>query len=422
MTMQPGVLLASLLGLACIVLATIMQAPVIFSLLVILGFGLIFLVYAEPYPSLPIIVLTILYGTGVIPLFVYAVTLGIMITGELAYRIGEGEPLFGPMQRPARRSRPDRDERSLGGVPGGYIFFTITALTSGLLVMAYLGRAAALAVVIAATVGMLLKAIMEDREDAFLVEMLGVAMTLYLFDDLNIMVDTTHLLAAGIVAFSFGYFSYRLKAADLSGLFSGALIGIILIIIADLRWFLIMLVFFIIGSVCTRYKFEYKTEIGVEEAHGGVRGYRNVFSNGIVGAAAAVLYGVTGHPMFIALFLGSVATAAGDTVASEIGVTGKTPYLITTFERVRPGTNGGVTMVGEAAALIASFCIALVAYLLGVADPTMVAVVTIAGLVGTNVDSVVGALFENRGLIGNAGTNLTATLAGGLFALLFFLF
>lgn len=419
MTMQPGVLLASLLGLVCIVLAPALQAPVIFSLLVILAFGLIFLYYSEPYPSLPIIVLTILYGTGVIPVFVYAVTLGIMITGELAYRIGEGEPLLS-QQRPARRSRAEREQGDLGGVPRGYIFFTVAALASGLLVMGYLGRAAALAVVIAATVGMLLKAIMEDREDAFLVEMLGVAMTLYLFDDLNIMVDTTHLLAAGIVAFSFGYFSYRLKAADLSGLFSGALIGIILMIV-DLRWFLIMLVFFIIGSVCTRYKFEYKTEIGVEEAHGGVRGYRNVFANGIVGAAAAVLYGVTGHPMFIALFLGSVATAAGDTVASEIGVTGKTPYLITTFERVRPGTNGGVTMVGEAAALIASFCIALVAYLLGVADPTMVAVVTIAGLVGTNVDSVVGALFENRGLIGNAGTNLAATLSGGLFALLFFL-
>ncbi|ACL17364.1 TIGR00297 family protein [Methanosphaerula palustris] len=421
MTVQPGVLLASLLGLVCIVLAPALQAPQVFSLLVILAFGLIFLVYTEPYPSLPIIVLTILYGAGVIPVFVYSVTLGIMILGELAYLIGEGEPLLS-QQRPARRIRPAGNEKSDGSVPRGYIFFTITALASGLLIMEYLGRSAALAVVIAAIVGVLLKAIMEDREDAFLVEMLGVAMTLYLFVDLNIMVDTTRLLAVAIICLTFGYFAYRLKAADLSGLFSAALIGIILIIIADFRWFLIMLVFFIIGSVCTRYKFEYKTRIGVEEAHGGVRGYRNVFSNGIVGTAAAVLFGVTGHPMFIALFLGSVATAAGDTVASEIGVTGKTPYLITTFEQVRPGTNGGVTMVGEAAALIASFCIALVAYLLGVADPTMVAVVTIAGLVGTNVDSVVGALFENRGLIGNSGTNLSATLSGGLFALIFFLF
>lgn len=420
MTMQPGVLLASLLGLACIVLAPAFPGPVVFPLLVILAFALIFLVYAEPYPSLPIVVLTVLYGTGVIPLFVYTVTLGIMIIGELAYRIGEGEMLISP-QHHARRGRQAMEQGADAGVPPAYIYFIVAAIASGLLVMVYLGRSAALAVVIAATVGVLLKAIIEDREDSFLVEMLGVAMTLYLFDDLNIMVDTTHLLAAGIVAFSFGYFSYRLKAADLSGLFSGALVGIILMIV-DLRWFLIMLVFFIIGSVCTRYKFEYKTEIGVEEAHGGVRGYRNVFANGIVGAAAAVLFGVTGQPMFIALFLGSVATAAGDTVASEIGVTGKTPYLITTFERVRPGTNGGVTMVGEAAALIASFCIALVAYLLGVADPTMVAVVTIAGLVGTNVDSLVGALFENKGLIGNAGTNLAATLSGGLFALLFFLF
>jgi uncharacterized protein (TIGR00297 family) len=418
--MQPGVLLASLLGLVCIVLAPAFSTPVVFPLLVILAFGLIFLVYTEPYPSLPIIVLTVLYGFGVIPVFVYSVTLGIMIIGELAFRIGEGEMLISP-QHHGRRGKPAREQGADAGVPPGYVYFIVAAIASGMLVMVYLGRSAALAVVIAATVGVLLKAIIEDREDAFLVEMLGVAMTLYLFDDLNIMVDTTHLLAAGIVAFSFGYFAYRMKAADLSGLFSAALTGIILMII-DLRWFLIMLVFFIIGSACTRYKFEYKTEIGVEEAHGGVRGYRNVFANGIVGTAAAVLFGVTGNPMFIALFLGSVATAAGDTVASEIGVTGKTPYLITTFERVRPGTNGGVTMVGEAAALIASFCIALVAYLLGVADPTMVAVVTIAGLVGTNVDSLVGALFENKGLIGNAGTNLTATLSGGLFALLFFLF
>ena len=137
-------------------------------------------------------------------------------------------------------------------------------------------------------------------------------------------------------------------------------------------------------------------------------------------AAAAVLYGVTLHPACVALFLGAVATAAADTVASEIGVTGKRPYLITTFERVRAGTNGGVTLVGEIAAGLAALVIGLVAFLLGVADPALLVVTVAAGLVGTNVDSVIGALFENRGLIGNSGTNLAATLAGGIFAALFF--
>src|SRR5690606_12681829 len=155
-----------------------------------------------------------------------------------------------------------------------------------------------------------------------------------------------------------------------------------------------------LGAGTTRYRFDYKRRIGVEESSSGVRGYRNVFANGIVAAAAAVLYGVTLHPAFVALFLGAVATAAADTVASEIGVTAKTPYMITTFERVRPGTNGGVSLVGELAAIVAALVIGVAAFALGVASPTMLLVTVVAGFVGTNVDSVIGAVFENRGAIG----------------------
>jgi uncharacterized protein (TIGR00297 family) len=69
-----------------------------------------------------------------------------------------------------------------------------------------------------------------------------------------------------------------------------------------------------------------------------MRGYFNVFANGLVASAASILFGITHHPMFIALFLGSVATAAADTVAGEIGLLSLTPYLITTWEPVPPGT------------------------------------------------------------------------------------
>ena len=47
-----------------------------------------------------------------------------------------------------------------------------------------------------------------------------------------------------------------------------------------------------------------------------------------------------------------------------------------------------------------------------------VAAVTAGGFLGTNIDSVIGAVFENRGVIGNAGTNFVATAGGGLCALL----
>jgi uncharacterized membrane protein len=46
----------------------------------------------------------------------------------------------------------------------------------------------------------------------------------------------------------------------------------------------------------------------------------------------------------------------------------------------------------------------------------------IAGFAGTNIDSLVGALLENRGIVGNAGTNLLATLGGGIVAVAIQLF
>jgi uncharacterized protein (TIGR00297 family) len=117
------------------------------------------------------------------------------------------------------------------------------------------------------------------------------------------------------------------------------------------------------------------------------------------------------------MFAGSVASAAADTVASEIGVTGGSPWMITTFKRVPPGTNGGVTGIGEAVALAGAFVIGIVAWLLNVITPMGILICMVAGLVGTNVDSLAGALLENRGYIGNAGTNVIGTLGGGLCAL-----
>ena len=143
-----------------------------------------------------------------------------------------------------------------------------------------------------------------------------------------------------------------------------------------------------------------------------MRGYFNVFATLV--ATAAIPYGVTGHAVQ-ALFMGAPPLRR-HTTASEIGVTGKTPYLIDApwF----PGTNGGDPprrSGGRHRAgnrrrhrLVDGCC-----------RPLMVVVTVI--VIGTNVDSVVGATLENSGRIGNSGTNLAATFVGGVSGMVLYL-
>jgi uncharacterized protein (TIGR00297 family) len=303
-----------------------------------------------------------------------------------------------------------------------YITYLAAASAGGAFAMISVGDRDPFLLLLGVVVAVLIKSVLGDRNDVLMVEGLAVAMTMYLFADLNIPVQNQALIAATVIAFSFGYLAYRLKVMDLSGLFAGSLVGILIIAFTyddyGVRWFLVLLAFLVLGSAATRYGYDAKAAAGIAESRGGLRGYVNVFSNGLAGVAAAVLYGASGGgDPFTALFLGSVATATADTVGGEIGMTSHDPVLITPLEPVPRGTNGGITLLGEAAALAAAGAIGLIALLLGMADPRTALFVTLAGFVGSNVDSLVGALLENRGLLGNAGTNLAATLSGGALAL-----
>ena len=392
MERETGMWAVSALALACIIIAPYITPPWLLSLFVVLICALLFLIKKSRYTSFSIATIAVLYGLELIPLVVFSTTFAIVIMGEAAYRIA-------------------------GRGAKGYIPFTIVAFMSAFMVMMYSGYTVPFVAVTGVIVALMLHSILRDRQDSIFIETLGVAMTMLLFYEIGYHVETTILITATIIGFGFALSSYKLKAADVSGLFSGALMGILLIVFTDVSWFLIMLAFFILGAGTTKYRFEKKTALGVAESHGGVRGYFNVFANGLVSLCGAILYGITQEPIFIALFLGSVACATSDTLASEVGVVGKTPRLITTFKEVPRGTNGGVTLVGEIAAVAGAIVIAVLAYALNVADPILVVVTILAGFFGTNIDSLIGALYENKNLIGNAGTNFLATLSSGIFAM-----
>jgi uncharacterized protein (TIGR00297 family) len=200
-----------------------------------------------------------------------------------------------------------------------------------------------------------------------------------------------------------GLITYWRKALDLFGSIFMIIMGIIIIFTAGANWLMLIFIFLLLGLISTKYKHQYKKDIGVYE---GTRSLKNVISNGIVPFVMAAFGNYGG-------FIGSIATATADTLASEVGVV-EQPRLITTFKKVPPGTDGGISIVGTAAGIIGAGIIGVSAYILGIfPDPFVTLKVSIiAGTVGCFVDSILGAVLEQRNYISNEYVNLIATITG----------
>ena len=109
-----------------------------------------------------------------------------------------------------------------------------------------------------------------------------------------------------------------------------------------------------------------------------------------------------------------MAVAASDTFASEIGCLDDNVRMITTFKRCEAGLNGGFSPSGQKAALAGSALIGLLAFpawylttdALVIEDGLMLSVaVLVIGWLGCQMDSLLGAVLENRGFLTKGGVN-----------------
>ena len=96
-------------------------------------------------------------------------------------------------------------------------------------------------------------------------------------------------------------------------------------------------------------------------------------------------------------FYGSVAAAAADTWATEVGTRwGGQPRSLATGHRTAPGESGAVTLAGVAASVAASFVIAGAAQFGTRTRPARTMSCAAGGLAGSLADSVLGALVQEQ--------------------------
>jgi uncharacterized protein (TIGR00297 family) len=224
-----------------------------------------------------------------------------------------------------------------------------------------------------------------------------------------------------------GVVVYKKGILDLKGTLAATYIGLVIVYFAGFDWLILLLVFLFTAYIATRFRYSFKSAIRVSESNSGKRSITHVLANGLVPTAFAVIWYIKDSDLLAstiaASYIAAVATVTGDTLSSEIGVLSKKkPLLITTLEKVPPGTNGGVTILGTFAGILGAFIIGLTAWILKLASfETAILVAVIGGTFGFTVDSVLGAVFERRGLIGNGSVNFLSTLAGSIAGLYVYL-
>jgi uncharacterized protein (TIGR00297 family) len=290
----------------------------------------------------------------------------------------------------------------------------VTAAVDGVQTLPRFAFLAGAGVLVAA----LLRSILYARDDPLV--MLTTAFLLWFFDTVAVDVTAVEVLVALGVTVAFGYAAYLLGAASVTGMLTGVLLGLLLIVFGGYGWFAVLITFFSVGGLSTKFRYETKSERGVAEENEGARGTGNVLGNAAVALLAVLGFAASGSlPVpavaFRFAFAGSMAAAMSDTLSSELGSLFDGPRLITTFEPVPPGTDGGVTWQGELFGLVGALLVAVVAVVaLGFPTPTLAgAIIVVGGFVGMTVDSLLGATLEGE-RIGNQAVNFGATLSGAL--------
>lgn len=183
-------------------------------------------------------------------------------------------------------------------------------------------------------------------------------------------------------------------ALTLDGAGAATAVGALCFLGGGLPWATILMLFFVTSSALSHLASRTRGPAHDIAAKSARRDAVQVMANGGIPALCALLHILHPSSVWPAAFAGAVAAATADTWGTEIGALSPTPpVLITTGRRVPPGTSGGVTALGCGGAALGALVISIGASLL-LAPISGVLAVALAGLIGSVVDSVLGATVQ----------------------------
>ncbi len=218
------------------------------------------------------------------------------------------------------------------------------------------------------------------------------------------------------VSVGFSLLARHVHGVTRSGAIAGAVLCFLLFVSAGVGAFVALIAVFGLASGTTRLGYSRKRTLGVAENSEGRDAFQVVANIGVATLAALAFTYFRSAAMATAA-CAALAEAAADTVSSELGQTSTAPpRLVTTWRTVSAGTNGGITVKGTLAGLLAALTIALVCMFASLVSLPSAVIVMTAGFLGMIFDSFLGATLERRELLGNNAVNFLSTLFAALLA------
>ncbi|MBS1601601.1 MAG: DUF92 domain-containing protein [Bacteroidetes bacterium] len=215
-------------------------------------------------------------------------------------------------------------------------------------------------------------------------------------------------LVSGVIA------SSVLKKLTPPAAITGGILGWLIYMGGDIRGIVLLATFFILGTAATSWGKRRKLTVHANAGHQSRRTTGQVFANAGIAALAglgAVLFPPE-RSVFQLAMAGSLSSAMADTLSSELGmVYGRKYFNIVNGRPDQRGNDGVISIEGTLTGIAGSALVALIA------NHHFFIIVT-AGTIGNLADSLLGALFERKGLITNNTVNLLNTLAGAISAVL----
>jgi uncharacterized protein (TIGR00297 family) len=226
------------------------------------------------------------------------------------------------------------------------------------------------------------------------------------------------LVTALAVALVFTTLARVTRGVTASGAVAGAVVCFLIFTGSGPAAGLVLLCVFCLTWLATRYGYQRKQTLGTAEPREGRKASQVLANLGVAAICAASFRLSRGNAVWLLAMSAALAEAAADTVSSELGQTSKRgPRLITTWDHVPAGTDGGISRRGTAGGLMAAAVVCVVCVLAGLLPSKRSYISLGAATFGMLADSVLGASLERRKLLNNDAVNFASTaVAAGVAA------